>query len=349
VEKIPAKPRNPAHTGKLPFSVSIPTSKEVSIAEDRNAPDTVKIYSDGSAQEGKVGAAAVLIFPDKPNHVLHFHLGSESEHTVPEAELVGILLALHLIKSERNKNTSFAIGSDNQAGLEAFQTSLKNPAHNIAREILWQGNMLRKNSRGKKFNLTLRWTAGHVGIPGNELADAEAKRAAGSLSSDKSILPKFLRCSLTLNPTALQRRRNAEIKQRWKIKWKNSKREQSLAKIDNNSSLVHFLRAISKTNILCRLASLITQLYIGHVPLNDYLKRFKKADSARCPACRAAPETVRHFLLECPIYAHERWILTRRLSKRDKELTLENILGDEEAFLSLSNYINASHRFARHT
>ncbi len=119
--------------------------------------------------------------------------------------------------------------------------------------------------------------------------------------------------------------------------------------IDNKSPSDHFLRAISKTDISRRSASLITQLYIGHVPLNDYLKRFKKVDSARCPACGAAPETVRHFLLECPIYTHERWILARRLSSRDRELTLENIMRDEEAFLSLSNYINASHRFARHT
>ena len=215
VEKIPAKPRNPAQTGKLPFNISIATSKEASIFEDQNALDAVKIYSDGSAQEGKVGAAAVLTRPGKPNRILHFHLGTESEHTVPEAELVGILLALHLIHSEK-KNASFAIGADNQASLEAFQTNLRNPAHNIAREILRQGNMLQKNTHGKNFSLTLRWTAGHVGIPGNELADMEAKRAAGGLSSEQKSLPRFLRCKLTLNPSALYRKRNAELKQKWK-------------------------------------------------------------------------------------------------------------------------------------
>jgi hypothetical protein len=209
--------------------------------------------------------------------------------------------------------------------------------------------MLQKNSRGKEYSLTLRWTAGHTGIPGNELADTEAKRVASGLSSDKSILPKFLRCALTLNPSALQRKKNAEIKQRWKTKWRNSTRGKSHIKIDNKSPSVHFLRAISRANISRRSASLITQLYVGHVPLNEYLRRFKKADSARCPACGAVPETVRHFLLECPIYAHERWILARRLSRRDKEMTLENVLGDEEAILPLSNYINASHRFARVT
>ena len=84
-EKIPAKPRNPAHVGKLPFKVSIAPSKEASILEDRNTQDQIKVYSDGSAHEGKVGAAAILIQTGKPNRILHYHLGPDSEHTVAEA------------------------------------------------------------------------------------------------------------------------------------------------------------------------------------------------------------------------------------------------------------------------
>ena len=79
-EKIPAKPCNPAHIGKLPFKVSIAPSKEASILEDRNAQELIRVYSDGSAHEGKVGAAAVLTQTGKPNRTLHYHLGSDSEH-----------------------------------------------------------------------------------------------------------------------------------------------------------------------------------------------------------------------------------------------------------------------------
>ncbi len=90
-------PRNPVHIGILLFTISIPASKEASITEDNVARESVKIYSDGSAFKGKVGAAAVLTCPGHPHKILHYHLGLETEHTVHEAELIGTVLALHLI------------------------------------------------------------------------------------------------------------------------------------------------------------------------------------------------------------------------------------------------------------
>ncbi len=69
---------------------------------------------------------------------------------------------------------------------------------------------------------------------------------------------------------------------------------QKRGQIDNKTPSVHFFRA-GRPASSC---SFLT----AHVPLNDYLKRFKKVDNARCPACVTElwSETVRHFLLECP-------------------------------------------------
>jgi ribonuclease HI len=223
IEKIPAKPRNPAHRGILPFKVSIASSKEALVQEDQNTQELIKIYSDSSAHKGKVGAAAVLTRPGKLHQILHFHLGPENEHMVPKAELIGIILALNLIKTEKKKSTSIAIGTDNQATIEAFQTNLRNAVHNAAREILCLGNMLQKQTHGKSFALMLQWMAGHVGIPGNELADKEAKRAAGGLCLDKNLLPLYLKCGLTINPSAVQRSHSEELKQNWKCRWRESK------------------------------------------------------------------------------------------------------------------------------
>ena len=155
LEKIPTKPHNPAQLGKLPFSVSIATSKDASILEDRHANETVKIYSDGSAHKGKVGAAVVLIRPGHPTRTLHFHLGPTSEHMVHEAELVGTVLALHLINTEKDKRVSFSIGIDNQATLEAYHSSMRKLAHNAAREVLCLSNRLKRNMHSNNYSIML--------------------------------------------------------------------------------------------------------------------------------------------------------------------------------------------------
>ena len=49
-----------------------------------------------------MGAAAVLFRQDKEPRVLRFHLGMAANHMVYEAELIGLLLALHLLRDERD-------------------------------------------------------------------------------------------------------------------------------------------------------------------------------------------------------------------------------------------------------
>jgi hypothetical protein len=100
MEKIPAVACDPTKTGKLLFQISIPENKESSARAAKNATEEIQVFTDGSAQGGKVGAATILIRKNSPNCILHFHLGPEAEHTVHEAELVGILLAIHLISME---------------------------------------------------------------------------------------------------------------------------------------------------------------------------------------------------------------------------------------------------------
>ena len=63
--------------------------------------ETVQIFTGGSSHSGKVGAAAVITRAGKPNRTLHYHLEPEGEHTVHEAELTGIPLAIQLIKTEK--------------------------------------------------------------------------------------------------------------------------------------------------------------------------------------------------------------------------------------------------------
>jgi ribonuclease HI len=110
-------------------------------------------------------------------------LGTSEEHTVFEAELVGLLLGLQLIKDNATRNLTCAIGIDNQAAIKALASKINKPGHYLAAEVIRVAQQLR-NTQGRKFALTIRWTAGHSNIPGNEAVDKEAKKAADGRSKN---------------------------------------------------------------------------------------------------------------------------------------------------------------------
>lgn len=216
MEKIPIKPRNPTLYGTLPFIISIPNSKEASIREAQAAHKEIQVYLDGSESNGKVGVAAILICKGKPNQMLHYHLGMDKEHTIHEAELLGILLAIQLIKSEAKSRASYIIRVDNQATIAAFGTEMKGLAQHLSHKVLKQGIMLKKARRSKNFSITIQWMAGHAGIMGNELANKEAKRTTSGLTMDKSLLPTLLKRKLPINPSAVKQAFSTKIKKHWK-------------------------------------------------------------------------------------------------------------------------------------
>ena len=57
----------------------------------------VRVYSDGSGFKGGIGASALPYINEQLVKVLRAHLGSSLEHTVYEAEGVGLLMGLHLL------------------------------------------------------------------------------------------------------------------------------------------------------------------------------------------------------------------------------------------------------------
>ena len=345
VEKIPAAARHPAQKGELPFSIVIPESRDISFVEAANATEEIQVYADGSAINSQVGAAAVLIRAGKVQRTLHLHLGSECEHTVHEAELSGILLGLRLVSTEQHGSTMCMLGVDNQAAIKAFSSDLRKPGHHLARKAICIATQIQKRRKAGGYSLTLRWTAGHKGIVGNEIADHEAKKAAGGKTSEKQSLPPYLRKPLMTNPAAIKSAYHEGLLREWSETWKNSDRGRRAATIDKTAPSKTFLRAMSNKELSREAASRIAQLRLSHAPVNHYLKRIGKVDSARCPACGADDETIQHFLLSCPSYEHERWALNQQARKLRKQLSLGTLLGDQNMILPLANYIDATHRF----
>jgi hypothetical protein len=122
VESISAAP--PSTTWQPPFQISIAASKEEAVEAWENREQErgeLWVFSDGSGVEGKVGAAAVALVGEEVKETRRMHLGSLTDHTVYEAECVGVLLALDIIKSTASRHTQAArIFLDNQAVIRSL-------------------------------------------------------------------------------------------------------------------------------------------------------------------------------------------------------------------------------------
>ena len=304
--------------------------------------EEIQVFTDGSAIDGKVGAATVLTREGNPPCMLHLHLGSESEHTVHEAELAGMLLGMHLISKERRGGTSTALGVDNQAAIKAFHSALRNPGHHLAREMLWIANQVQKQRWKGKYKLTIHWTAVHEGIEGNKDVDCKAKKAVKGKTSDKKNLPSYLRKPLLINPAAVKHAHHVDLMKKWKEEWKATDRGKHAACIDKSTPSRKFLKVISHKELSHIDASQIAQFRLGHAPVNQYLKQKKRVDSARCPACRDEEETAEHFMLHCPAYTHERWALMQQVKKLRKPMAMETLFGIPEMAREVAKYIRAT-------
>jgi len=219
---------------------------------------------------------------------------------------------------------------------------MKRPGHHLSREALKNAFRLQKRKRKTKFKLVLRWTAGHVGIEGNEKADKEAKKAANGSNSPAKQLPRYLRKPLPLNPSAVKRKHEEELKKKWKTDWHASERGSKLLSTDSTTPSDKFLKTISNEKLSRAAASSIAQLRLQHAPLNSYLYRFKRVDKPSCPACGENEESIAHFLLNCPKYGYERWTLAQQVRKKNKHMTVENLLGEPDLVLPLANYIHST-------
>ena len=86
----------------------------------------------------------------------------------------------------------------------------------------------------------------------------------------------------------------------------------------------------------------IARLRTGHCSRNGYLHRFNIIDD---PTCKYgdAPETVKHFLLVCPLYEKERDEMRRKVGVGG--MRMEKLLGDLRRVQNTVEFIEKSKRF----
>ena len=143
------------------MQVYIPMLKQRAIKEEGEAVEVVKVFADRSCIEGGVGAVAVLYREGIEKRLIRKHLGMESEHTVFEAEVVGLILAAKLVQAERGVSSAM-LGADNQAALKAMRRTKGASGQHLVDCFHEQVDLAQWRHPGAR--IVLRWTPGHMGM-----------------------------------------------------------------------------------------------------------------------------------------------------------------------------------------
>ena len=77
--------------------------------------------------DGRAGATAILYHCGHEVKLLRYQLGSLECHTTYEAEIIGVILALHLIREDGEAEMA-SIKLDNQAVIQALTGCRASPA-----------------------------------------------------------------------------------------------------------------------------------------------------------------------------------------------------------------------------
>ncbi|KAF8811141.1 hypothetical protein BYT27DRAFT_7071727, partial [Phlegmacium glaucopus] len=79
------------------FKIRIAESKDEAIEEEGKDEADVRIYTDGSGLDGRIGAGAVLFRGHQEKKAIYYYLGSNRKHTVYEGEGVGAIMGIRLL------------------------------------------------------------------------------------------------------------------------------------------------------------------------------------------------------------------------------------------------------------
>ncbi|XP_026331733.1 uncharacterized protein LOC113239080 [Hyposmocoma kahamanoa] len=265
---------------------------------DSNSNFDLRIYTDGSKIEGRVGAALSMWNGATETKALKLTLSSYC--TVYQAELLAICKAtLEILK---HKATTCGVYSDSMAALQTVtNTCSLHPLAVEARKNLKTATLQNKH-------VSLFWIKAHAGLEGNERADQLAKEAA--LNSKRK--PHYELCPISFVKRSIRMRSLDE----WTRRYKNSETA-AVTKIFFPDVVTAYgiVRKMEHTNVT-------TQVMTGHGGFSEYLNRFRCKGSPSCICEPDASETVPHVLLECPMYANERYNMEQLL---ESKMTADNI------------------------
>ena len=242
-------------------------------------PNYQQIYTDGSKTENGVGCAVVV-----DQQEFTWRLSSLS--SIYTAELFALWQALLICESSHH--SSFIIYSDSLSSIQSISNIYsQDPLLHLIFSTLYKITNLGKN-------VIFCFVPSHLGIEGNDQADAAALLASGrEIIDDDRIRPSDIKCFI-----------KTSLKSFWHNIW--SKTNSKLREI--KSSVTSWFSSSSSTFSISRHHSVVlARLRIGHTRLtHSYL--LTKSPSPLCSHCNSLL-SVEHFLLSCPLYSSHRHLL----------------------------------------
>ena len=196
--------------------------------------------------------------------------------------------------------TNYIIYSDSKSALDSIRkyeatnhivTAITNTIHEL------------QTQRGKKIGFC--WVPSHVGIAGNEYADAAAKEASNRAPDNIQIPPSDFTPAI-----------KKAINDKWQRTWETNNADNKLRKIKDNVR-----EWASSTNENRRTEVILARLRIGHTNLtHGHLMTSPNGQPPQCDLC-GARQTVAHLMRECP--------RTRRIQEKYfQNKDLKEILGE---------------------
>lgn len=260
---------------------SVSANSLLNKAIDKLWPNWITIYTDASqlTLQGSVGSA---VWIPRFKVILNYKLPSYS--SVFTGEAVGILEALKYIDSHDLHNC--VIFTDSKSSLQAILANQFRSKFKFT--VILEIKRLLHCLSCKNVKVSLAWIPGHVGIPGNEIADQCAKDASerGCLSTFKCYAQDLLSLA------------KVRLGDDWFVEWSRSSQLKGIHYAELQDRIPvrpWFFRYREATK---KVTSTICRLRLGHSCTPVFLHKIRVKDSSLCE-CGLDEGTLDHILFEC--------------------------------------------------